>query len=109
MRAQACFLLRPGAGAMLRITEQSLAPERRAIVLEGHLVGPWVEELRRVVGGGGFAQLRIDLSALSFADADGLALLRTLRDSGVELASPSGFIAALIGVDVDDGEDRRRG
>ena len=99
---------------MLRITEQSLSPDAadgRAIVLEGTLVGPWVEELRRVVSGSAPGEVTVDLGALSFADADGLTLLRSLRDSGVELASPSGFMAALIGVDldVDDGGDRQIG
>ncbi len=115
MGGWARFLLSlSGRRAMLRITEQSLSPaaaDGRAIVLEGRLVGPWVEELRRVVGGIGHRELTIDLGALSFADADGLTLLRSLRDAGVELASPSGFMAALIGidVDVDDGGDRQIG
>lgn len=89
---------------MLRITEQSLPPDRRAIVIEGRLVGPWVEELRRVAGGTEPGGVALDLGALTFADGDGLTLLRGLRDSGVELASPSPFMAALIGVDAD-GDD----
>ena len=99
---------------MLRITEQSPHPQaadRRALVLEGRLVGPWVEELRRVLGGTEPGGITIDLSALSFADGDGLTLLRNLRDAGAELASASPFIAALIGaeVDVDDSGDRQIG
>jgi hypothetical protein len=96
---------------MLRITEQPLPPDGRVIVLEGRLVGPWVEELRRVVSGRAPGEVTIDLGALSFADADGLTLLRSLRDSGVQLASPSGFMAALVGVglDVDDEGDRQIG
>ena len=80
-------------------------------MLEGRLVGPWVEELRRVVDGAEPGGVTLDLGALSFADGDGLTLLRSLRDSGVELASPSPFMAALIGVDgdVDDSGDRQIG
>jgi hypothetical protein len=90
---------------MLRITEQPLSTDpaaaagRKAIVLEGRLVGPWVEELRRVVGGTEPDAITIELGGLSFADVDGLTLLRTLRGSGVQLNSPSPFMAALIGVD----------
>jgi hypothetical protein len=102
---------------MLRITEQPHLThggdpaDRRAIVLEGRLVGPWVEELGRVVGGAEPGRITLDLGALSFADEGGLTLLRRLRDSGVELASPSPFMAALIGVggDVDDSGDRHLG
>lgn len=115
LEERARFLLSvEGSHAMLRITEQphpthaAGATDRRAIVLEGRLVGPWVEELRRVVGGAESGGVILDLGALSFADGDGLTLLRSLRDSGVELASPSPFMAALIGVgaDGDDNGDR---
>ena len=105
-----------GKRAMLRITEQSLhsdVADRRGIVLEGRLVGPWVEELRRVLGATEPGGVTLDLGALSFADGDGVTLLRGLRDSGVELARPSPFMAALNGaevdVDVDDSGDRQIG
>jgi hypothetical protein len=99
---------------MLRITEQphpthaAGAADRRAIVLEGRLVGPWVEELRRVVGGVKAGGVTLDLAALSFADLDGLTLLRSLRDAGVELANPSPFMAALVGAGADNDDNGER-
>ena len=91
---------------MLRITEQSHPAGRKAVVLEGRLVGPWVEELRRVIREAGAAEITVDLEAVSFADEDGVAALRGLRDSGVRIAGSSGFLAALIRG--EDGDERGR-
>jgi hypothetical protein len=91
---------------MLRITRQTPPHGRPTFVLEGRLVGPWVSELRRAV-----AELdgrkAIDLAGVTFADANGVAALRSLRGAGADLVGASGFLAALIGV--DDGADRRHG
>jgi hypothetical protein len=92
---------------MLKITQHSRYPGRRVIRLEGRLVGPWVAELRQVVGGVDAGSIRIDLAGLAFADADGVTLLRNLQEAGAELVEASGFLAALIGG--DDGEDREVG
>jgi anti-anti-sigma regulatory factor len=88
---------------MLRITEQSSPAGGKVVVLEGRLVGPWVPELRRVIGEAGPGEITVDLEGVSFADENGVAILRSLRDSGVRLARSSGFLAALIrGEDADD-------
>jgi anti-anti-sigma regulatory factor len=83
---------------MLRIT---LHPERRGerrLVLEGRLAGAWVSELRRVaIGSDGPARVALDLSALTYADADGLALLRELLDGPARLERASAFVSALLG------------
>ena len=84
---------------MLKITQHANGPARRAIRLEGRLVGPWVDELHRVVRGLDVGTLRVELGGLAFADAAGVALLRGLRDSGAELAEASAFIATLIGAE----------
>jgi hypothetical protein len=89
-----------GCRRMLRITPQS--DERASMRVEGQLVGPWVEELRRsTVGAGLVAGGFLDLRHLTFADAEGVALLRQLRAAGTELGDCSEFLAALIG-----GEER---
>lgn len=62
--------------------------------LQGKLLGPWVDELRRAAGAGG--RLRLDLSCLTFADSAGEDLLRALLAGGAELVSCSGFVAALL-------------
>ena len=91
---------------MLRITRQNPPNDRPSLVLEGRLVGPWVGELRRTVGETD-GKTSIDLTAVTFADAEGVAALRALRRAGAVLIGASGFLAALIGV--DDGADRNVG
>ena len=89
-----------GSRCMLRITPQG--KERPSIVVEGQLVGPWVDELRRTTFGAGLVEgIFLDLRHLSFADAEGVALLRQLRVAGAELGDCSEFLTALIG-----GEER---
>ncbi len=83
---------------MLRITPQG--KDRPSMVVEGQLVGPWVEELRRnTFGIGVVSGVLLDLRHLTFADAEGVALLRQLRAAGAELGHCSEFLTALMGGD----------
>lgn len=82
---------------MLRITTETVdgAP---ALKVEGSVSGPWVAELRRVVEGAREPahRLRLDLSAVRYVDAEGVALLHEiLRDQG-ELIRRSTFVAELL-------------
>lgn len=80
---------------MLRITRRILDHESELITLEGKLIGPWVEELRQVAGS--TSRLRkIDVSSLSFADADGLQLLRDILQEGAELTDGTSFVSSLL-------------
>lgn len=72
---------------MLRITR-----EGNVLRLEGQIIGPWVEELRRAVNGGG---LTIDLSDVTFADWDGAVLLAELRKRAT-LTGCSAFLKQQI-------------
>jgi anti-anti-sigma factor len=82
---------------MLRITieEKSTAVVLR---LEGQLIGPWVAEVeqcwRNVFATLGQRSVQVDLSAVSFMDSAGGALLNRMHDAGFRLA---GGGAALIG------------
>lgn len=85
---------------MLKITSQ-LDPVREdmSLVLEGRLAGPWVEELRtycrRVLG----TQQRctmIDLTGVTFVDAEGKALLAQLWQQGVELRASGCLTRCLV-------------
>lgn len=62
--------------------------------LEGHLGGPWVDELRRscdrVFSRG--KRLTLNLSEVSFIDRDGVALLRALKRREVEVRDCSPFV-----------------
>lgn len=66
--------------------------------LEGRVMGPWVEEVRRSCRdalGRGIA-VTLDLSAVSFVDADGIVLFRELASREVALANTTPFIAAQL-------------
>ena len=70
-------------------------------------MGPWVEELGRVVGDEPDARgVTIDLRGLTFADGAGVSVLRALRGAGVKLVGWSGFVEALIGTETRDEGDR---
>jgi hypothetical protein len=67
--------------------------------LEGRLATAWVAELERAIGAAmtGDARVTLDLDGVSFADADGVALVRRAVDRGARLRGGSKFIGALIG------------
>lgn len=97
--------LAQSAVVMLRISKRPLGHGDEAIALEGRLVGPWVDELERVVDEEPDPTgVTLDLRGLAFADGGGVGLLRALRDAGVKLVGWSGFVEALIGT-----EPRERG
>lgn len=81
---------------MLRLVQSVSAPVT-VISVEGKLTAPWVPELRTAVGAArNSGVVRLNLSELSFVDHDGASLLRSLRDSGVELSAASKFIEELL-------------
>jgi len=75
-------------GTLLRI---SVEQERNALsfVLEGRLVGPWVDELRTVwqeqTNAGQSLQVTVDLCGLTAMDAHGQHLLDELMQGGATL------------------------
>jgi hypothetical protein len=72
---------------VLRISVEQHASSL-SLVIEGRLVGPWVEELRRVSQErpAGVTLLSIDLCGLTAMDAAGHALLEELHQSGATLS-----------------------
>jgi len=91
---------------MLRISKRPPGAPGETIALEGRLVGPWVDELKRIVDGEAEPRgVTIDLRGLAFADGDGVGLLRALRDAGVKLVGWSGFVEALVGAEQRDQGD----
>lgn len=89
---------------MLRITRIP-RPDAPTLRLEGKLLGPWVDEVRRTCrdgeagAGPGRPLTRLDLSDLTYTDADGIALLRELVAGGAEIAACSPFVADLLNVE----------
>ncbi len=81
---------------MLRITHSGYLTVA-TIDLDGKLVGPWVDELRRTIESlRGDDAIQLNLAKLTFADAAGLGLLNALRDDGVELVGSLPLIAGLL-------------
>lgn len=79
---------------LLRISEERLA-EATVVHVAGRLVGAGTEELGRVCAASP-RPLRIDLAGLLQTDELGIALLRSLRESGAELTDVSPFITLLL-------------
>jgi ABC-type transporter Mla MlaB component len=86
---------------MLRITHTHGHDSVSTLRLEGKLLGPWVTELAQSCDELPCSQdcLRLDLSAVTFVDGAGVALLRDLLTRGATLAACSGLVAELLHVE----------
>jgi hypothetical protein len=86
--------------AMLRITRIDLDTNDsiRTLKLEGKLLGPWVDELRRACQEPRTPPscLRLDLAAVTFIDAIGVKMLDDLMRQGATIVDYSGFVAELL-------------
>ena len=79
---------------MLRIATTSESGTSATLTVEGRLIGPWVDELRRacqrvLVTG---ADLRLDLHEVAFVERGGLELLKSLVDRGVTIVNCPAFV-----------------
>jgi anti-anti-sigma regulatory factor len=78
--------------------------------LEGKLAGPWVKELERCWRSAADTQqsypVRVDLSAVTFIDGDGKALLGQMYKEGAELVA-SGCLNKCIVEEVMQSTEKR--
>jgi anti-anti-sigma regulatory factor len=83
---------------VLKVTRLSRGVPALTIKLEGRLLGPWVPAVRDACRARGrrSGRLRLDLAAVTYADAAGARLLRDLMGAGVEIAACSGFVGELL-------------
>jgi hypothetical protein len=83
---------------MLRITSEQIGNGIR-LKLEGRLGGPWVNELerawRRAAASVAPADIAIDISEISFADAEGRELLERICRQGASLEGSGCMCADL--------------
>ena len=86
---------------MLKITHTQGLDSVLTFHLEGKLLGPWVTELARSCNELPCPpnRLRLDLSAVTFVDGPGVALLRGLLARGATLAACTGLVAELLHVE----------
>ena len=83
---------------MLRISIIQNPTESVRLALEGWLVGPWVDEVRRqseqwLAEG---KAVTLDLEKVRFVDASGTALLRELSSRKVEHVNCSAFLSQQL-------------
>ena len=83
---------------MLKVTRLSRGVPVLTVKLEGQLLEPWVAAVRDACRARGrrSGRLRLDLAAVTYADAAGAQLLRDLVGEGVEIAACSGFVGELL-------------
>ncbi len=86
---------------MLKISEKSRSESAITFKLEGKVLAPWVDELRRVCTEPALAsrKINLDLDGVTFLDEAGLELMRELIQQGITIARCSGFIAELLHID----------
>ena len=79
---------------MLKISQAAKANHSVTLKLEGRVVGPWVGELRQIcetlLTKG--QPLRLDLTEVTFADTDGVAVLSSFKSRGVRFRNCSPFV-----------------
>jgi hypothetical protein len=84
---------------MLKIVTVDPPAGETVLRLEGQIIGPWVEELRRASEGLlGRGPLVLDLAHVSFVERRGVELLRALAMRGVPLLHCSAFVAEQLKV-----------
>jgi hypothetical protein len=83
---------------MLRFTRIEGTHPTQTIRLDGKLLRPWVDEVRKTCASGTdpTGRASLDLSTLTFVDAAGEELLRELIGQGIELVACSSYVAELL-------------
>jgi ABC-type transporter Mla MlaB component len=84
---------------MLRITN-TVRPDGVTLVLEGRLAGVWVDEVARcwkaLAAARDARSISIQLDGVTFIDAAGKALLRTVHQEGAALAGSGCMTRAIL-------------
>ena len=83
---------------MLRISDPVFDEHTVTLRLEGQVIGPWVDELRKESEQqlSEAKALRLDLAKVLFVDPRGVALLRELAGRQVEYVNCSTFLSQQL-------------
>jgi hypothetical protein len=84
---------------MLKITTVSVSRDALVLRLEGRLVEPWIGELQAACHDPSDRcgrRVELDVGGLSFADAEGIEVLRILAGRGLAIVNRSPFLAELL-------------
>lgn len=93
---------------MLRITIHNEA-QVTSFVVEGKLVGPWVEELEKCwkseLAADPSGAMLVNLAAVTFIDSAGRSLLSRMRRQGARLLSDGILINAIVAeIEAEEGQ-----
>jgi ABC-type transporter Mla MlaB component len=93
---------------VLKISVTTQSDDATQLHLEGKLVGPWVEELRRLSNEALSRQetVTLDMARVWFVDPQGVALLRDLTERSVAQLNCSPFISQQLKEMAYDDRDR---
>ncbi len=94
---------------MLKITTHS-DTRTGTLTVEGRLTGPWVAELDRVwkeFKGSSTGRVVVDLTGVTFVEADGKALLGKMWQDGAELVVTGCCMRSLV-EDIESSAPRQR-
>lgn len=89
---------------MLKISQAGKANHFVTLKLEGRVVGPWVGELQQACELilSEDRKLKLDLAEVSFADADGVVTLNSLKSRGVAFTNCSPFVQEQLKSPITD-------
>jgi hypothetical protein len=87
-------------GVVLKITETLRKESAITFKLEGKVLAPWLDELRRICAQppNGSRRISLDLAGVTFVDAAAAELMRELIRQGIAVTRCSGFVAELLHV-----------
>jgi hypothetical protein len=83
---------------VLKITQLTREDRVLTLKIEGEILGPWIGIVCEACTRSGLrsGRLCLDLAAVTYVDAAGIRLLRSLMAEGVEIAACSSFVGALL-------------
>jgi len=89
---------------MLKISQAGKTNHAVTLKLEGRVVGPWVGELSQVCEAllTKGQTLRLDLTEVTFADTDGVAVLSSFKSRGVRFRNCSPFLEEQLKSPITD-------
>ena len=84
---------------MLKVVTVDTRASETVLLLEGQILGPWIEALRRSCDDaltGAAAAVRVDLAGVTFVNWEGAEFLRSLPAHRVRLVNASPLVAAQL-------------
>lgn len=90
---------------VLRVTEVESKANRLEIFLEGRVSGPWVAELQKLceVALRRRCKVTLEFSGVSFIDAQGISLIRSLLAKEVSVENCTPFVAGQLAKEMSEG------